>query len=532
MAPGRLGCRHLAGLSERRIREQGSRGSSATGWLCLTCFREWDDKKGFVSHGRSRSHQLAWVIPEGKVYCVACAAYPADGDEGKGEAKRRWHLCLEAIKQLLSQPPAQVVVTIPSVDPSTETVALDAEDDASNSKSLPTLPWRRRPAGLRNLGNTCFMNSALQSLASVLAPSLSPPSPHSAGIHGDLGRALYDLLASIWDPHSSPCSHSSTAVSGRRGRRSASSMGAGITPHHFFQALSAHYDFFHANEQQDSHDFLRLLFNALDDEYDQAGGGKANLSPPLHRTVFGGSTTVRVDCRQCRSTTVQEESCLDLSLAIQAAVAGPSLLLEEQLEALSIQDPGKPERRKRSDRIESPASIAQLIAAWMEPQELAGENAFACEACFKRTCDGAAKDSPGVVYSPATCRYRFKRPPPILILHLQRFSLKGTEATGRRRTRRSLSYSKDHRPIRIDPQIQLAQLQYQLQAVIVHEGSSAESGHYIAMVQSPAGDNTDEVGWFSISDSSVSSIAAESVYACDTPYILFYRSVPSSTGAL
>jgi ubiquitin C-terminal hydrolase len=170
------------------------------------------------------------------------------------------------------------------------------------------------------------------------------------------------------------------------------------------------------------------------------------------------------------------------------------------------------------------ASFESLLKAWQSPQKLEGENAFACENCYRRDADAELRDDQKkVVYTPAICRYSFEETPQCLIVHLQRFSI--SKLAGRRR-KSSFGYGKDHRDVIMPHQFSPSKILchpaietdglYQLKAMVIHEGATAEFGHYIAIVC--RGDR-----WYRISDSSVAPIGQDAALSCTNAYVAFYE---------
>ena len=474
-------CRHYSCLSSRRISE-ASLLDSGTGWLCLTCFREWKDKTSFSSHGRSKNHPLTWVIPEGRLYCVPCGAY-VQMEDLNVKGKATVETGIQAIETLLTKPKDKVTSTL-SLNPIiARPNEITEEVDGDEAKKVVT-----KPLGLHNLGNTCFMNAALQSMAAM---------ENFIGSEGGrLTVALFDLLTTMRDPQNIPPSKLST----KKGKRNRYGEGA-INPAQFFDQLAQKYDFFERNEQQDSHDFMRLLFNALDDEHEQGTMKDA----ATHKKVFGGIVRVEVECKKCKQITIKKEPCMDISLAIEHNTS-----LESSLESLSLVG-GEP-------------SLGSLLRAWQRPQKLEEENAFACENCYRRDTNAKeGNDQKKVVYTPAVCRYSFEETPQCLIVHLQRFSI--SKLAGRR-SKSSFGYGKDHRDVTMSHQFSPSNILchsttetnglYQLKAMIIHEGATAEFGHYIAIV-------CRDDRWYRISDSSVVPIGRDTALSCTNAYIAFYE---------
>lgn len=525
------GCRHLGSLpNERRLSEATLVGTPRTAmgalkatnmphWLCLTCFRSFTNRQTFLQHGRSAGHGLAWASREKDefneyIFCVNCKR-PIGTDELATKERERVSISIAAIKELLGRDPASDARgnINDSHDDGNKHQTDKAPLGGANEGSQETLAtsWKR-PPGLHNLGNTCFMNASLQCLA-----SLNSLQWRERDRCGALSIALYDLLkclrgvACSTSEMSSPArpkgKRRSNSISSSSKSRPKSSVGA-LNPSHFFDQLRQKYSFFERNEQQDSHDFLRLLFNALDDEITDAGG---QLADAPHRRCFEGSTVVRVQCARCRQVTCKREDCLEISLSLSPGVRAKVLpSLETSLESLSLTAHAKGDDRD-NDRAESCCTTSMLLESWRQPQLLTENDAFACEGCY-RSIGSTSGDvlPPGaqkidhtqrVVYTTASCQYSMERLPRCLLLHLQRFSLHSSPARRKgNRQQAQFSYGKNHRdvvlPLHLDPLLLLRgggeesgapqdtglRRRYRLKAVVIHEGGTADSGHYVCLV--------------------------------------------------
>lgn len=109
--------------------------------------------------------------------------------------------------------------------------------------------------GLSNLGNTCYMNSALQCLVhlqevnsyflyDIYSRELNRTNP--LGYKGDVAVAFSGLLHKLFDPTAKGQSH--------------------VTPREFKYTIGRHSSVFHGYQQQDSQEFVSWLLDALHED--------------------------------------------------------------------------------------------------------------------------------------------------------------------------------------------------------------------------------------------------------------------------
>lgn len=179
--------------------------------------------------------------------------------------------------------------------------------------------------------------------------------------------------------------------------------------------------------------------------------------------IFGGTLQSSLICHRCKHVSIQSESFLDLSLEISQV-----------------------------------QTLQEALAHFTDPEILQGDNSYRCNACQG--------------FVTAVKRFSIRRAPNVLMLHLKRFD----------------RYRKDIRSIEFPEQLNLSpfmfgkppglRVRYILSAVLVHQGSSRQFGHYTAYVRSAEGQ------WL-LKDDSSSRVVPLSTVLRQQAYILFYSRI-------
>jgi len=315
---------------------------------------------------------------------------------------------------------------------------------------------RRVGAGLKNLGNTCFLNAVLQCL------SYTPPLAnlclrrhHSQRCHAP-GFCAYCELEK----------HVVVALA-----RS----GGALVPQAIMRNLRAISRQFRVGRQEDAHELLRTLLDAMQAASLAAalgtgGGGAATKGVPaalaetsdLHQ-IFGGRLRSRVQCGRCGVPSDTHDPFLDLSLELTRA-----------------------------------ASVGAALRKFTAVEVLDGKNAYRCSAC-NQLC--AARKSLCIAALP-----------PVLTLQLKRFGSRGGKISGHI----AFDAALDLRPFSCAGAVATpSALPYELYAVLVHVGHSVHSGHYYAFVRAPNG------LWHCLDDDRVRQVSLGSVLKAHA-YLLFY----------
>ena len=367
-------------------------------------------------------------------------------------------------------------------------------------------------------------------------------------------------------------------------QNSANNITSAINPENVFEAIARKWPVYRRMRQQDSHEFLRLFLEALDDEQQtyrislprkrralgledtkEPSSCQGERKPRMLESIFGGKILSCVKCRHCGYISKVEEPFMDLSLAVslplqQATRTSPagvcntkdsifsqlknlclpgflnysSFSLESLLENLVQVDPLNEnpcyECEKCSKTYEN-AVFSEYEQSSDEDEHDASDNERTVE---EKEIPNWKVDKDGrqycIKYRLAEKWERIAEFPNILVIHLNRFMATGFRGGFSKNTsyvsfpehlymdKYSVLENPSEGAILNSPQIR--HICYQLYATIVHCGSTADSGHYIAMVKS----RDDQ--WYRCSDSSVRPAPKQEVFSGDA-YILFYQKMTS-----
>lgn len=446
------------------------------------------------------------------------------------------------------------------------------DDDAKPSPPSPPAPARptRPPAGLSNLGDTCYFNAVVQVLfhtprfRSALmnfrrhAPDASL-SEDAGGVEGDIVAGLYNVFRALEEPGGYSHVDPSELVDVLRDR-----------------SRDIKFD---ADGQQDAHEFLRFLLDCVGDafgraakvEKEQGGGsdGESGESAGAKRSAESESDETRAR-KRARIPAIEEEELdesdipppsgsgsMSTPIASTLSSSPPSRFLNGSNlnRALSALRPPStsPSKRPRAttahawnpDAVRSifggemvtstrcaecetaslrpeafldlsvPVSVGRSLSGSLSAMTagdmLCGRDKYACETCHTKT--------------EAERRLYLSKVPPVLTIHLKLFQFTATMEGAkipvstpcpmRMRFQRWCTKSCGEKAGR-----------YELTGIIVHAGGCSTSGHYYAYVKVHG-------RWFLFDDSNVAGVEEEeikealfsSVKSKKTGYLLFYSAV-------
>ncbi|XP_058397551.1 inactive ubiquitin carboxyl-terminal hydrolase 50 [Diceros bicornis minor] len=343
------------------------------------------------------------------------------------------------------------------MDPSDTSPGSEADENQSHFQGV---------TGLRNLGNTCYMNAILQCLCSI-SPLVEYflSGKYITALRKDCGEvatAFAYVMTDMW-LGDADC----------------------VSPEIFRSALGNLYPAFMKKTQQDAQEFLIHVLNELHEalkKYHGRSYEKGSIPRCCRKAIasetsiitrlFEGQLSYRVTCLKCENCTYKNEVFTVLSLPI------PS---------------------------ESQCSLQDCLQCFFQQDTLTWNNRIHCSFCETK--------------QETAVRASISKAPKIVIFHLKRFDVLGTM---KRKLRTDILYpltNLDLTPY-ICP-IFRKRSKYNLCAVVNHFGD-LDGGHYTAFCK-----NSVTQAWYSFDDTRVSEIPDTSVQTA-TAYLLFYSCQPFS----
>ncbi|KAJ4773009.1 Ubiquitin carboxyl-terminal hydrolase 26 [Rhynchospora pubera] len=288
------------------------------------------------------------------------------------------------------------------------------------------------PAGLTNLGATCYANSILQCLymntsfrAGIF--SLEPETLNQDPVLGQLAKLFAQL-------HSSKKGY--------------------IDSEPFIKTLELD-----NGVQQDGHEFLTLFLSLLERSL---GHSKVSSAQTMVQDLFRGSVSHVTRCSKCGKDSEASSKMEDFY----------------ELE-LNIKDL---------------KTLDESLDQYLSIEELQGENQYYCESCHARV--------------DATRCIKLRSLPTVLNLQLKRYVFLPKTTTKKKITSsfgfpKRLDMTKRLTVAESPPPCSTSSLTYELSAILIHKGSTVNSGHYVAHIK-------DELTgqWWEFDDEHVSELGS------------------------
>ncbi|ELW66051.1 Ubiquitin carboxyl-terminal hydrolase 49 [Tupaia chinensis] len=395
-------------------------------WACLKCShvacgRYIEDHA--LKHFEDTGHPLAMEVRDLYVFCYLCKDYVLN-DNPEGD--------LKLLRSSLLAPRRQ-----PAVAPGV--------------------------TGLRNLGNTCYMNSILQVLSHLqkfrecflnLDPSktghlslelIQNKEPSSK--HISLCHELHTLFRVMW-----------------------SGKWALVSPFAMLHSVWSLIPAFRGYDQQDAQEFLCELLHKVQQELESEGAARRILIPFSQRkltkqvlkvvnTIFHGQLLSQVTCVSCNYKSNTIEPFWDLSLEFPERYH----CIEKGFVPLN----------------QTECLLTEMLAKFTETEALEGR-VYACDQCNSKRRKSNPKP---LVLSEARKQLMIYRLPQVLRLHLKRFRW-----SGRNHREKIGVHVVFDQVLTMEPyccrdmlsSLDKETFAYDLSAVVMHHGKGFGSGHYTA----------------------------------------------------
>ena len=244
------------------------------------------------------------------------------------------------------------------------------EDDKNKKVADDEILQLSMPAGLRNLGATCYLNSQLQCLAQNLGfvSGLFSLSKRRGWGSGEVSKNSNATTACVDERMSSVLFHMQSILA--RLRYGPERV---ICTNDFALALGLE-----NNEMQDPNEFARLLFDRMAESFrrsDEISDGVrlGDLLP----SVFGGTVNYVTRCCECGHESTRSENFMEISLPI-VEFNKPVMDLTKQQ---SIVGNNKMKNEEKKSASTCDVDVQQCIDSYLSPESLDDDNQYECSRC-------------------------------------------------------------------------------------------------------------------------------------------------------
>ncbi|KAL0281132.1 UNVERIFIED_CONTAM: hypothetical protein PYX00_002217 [Menopon gallinae] len=332
--------------------------------------------------------------------------------------------------------------------------------------------------GLRNIGNTCFMNSVIQCLSNTRPlleyllneDYLSDINTSISQMKGALIKAFSNVIQELWAPNAEDKI---------------------INTINFKSQIQRFAPRFMGYSQQDAQEFLRYLLEGLHEDVNRITVKPKPITTDIDDTLSDNHKAAEAWKRYLRmdDSKVVDIFVGQLKSTLQCTVCGHCSVTFDPFWDLSLPMPNRNGQLR----------LSSCLDAFTKEEVLDGDEKPTCSKCkTRRKC---------------TKSFSIQKFPKILVLHLKRFS-----PTERYRGKLSVMVEFPLTNLDLSPYAsnKVQCCTYNLYAISNHSGT-AYSGHYTAYCKHPYTGN-----WHEYNDSGVSSLSSRSVVSGEA-YVLFYE---------
>eukprot|EP01059_Diplonema_ambulator_P035409 TRINITY_DN8314_c2_g1_i1.p1 TRINITY_DN8314_c2_g1~~TRINITY_DN8314_c2_g1_i1.p1 ORF type:complete len:420 (+),score=31.88 TRINITY_DN8314_c2_g1_i1:3-1262(+) len=342
------------------------------------------------------------------------------------------------------------------------------------------------PVGFSNLGNTCFMNAAMQCLLATqnFCTSITREPPKDAS-RKDLLESFQLLIEDI-----------------QRAKRNPLGRERVVAPRGVKAAIGSFKSSFLGYGQHDAQEFLRFVLEGLHLEVNRPRGKPhyEQLDDIDGEPVIDTSVRWWEYSRKRDSSIIYDAFAGQLMSNVTCTVCGTSHLAFDPFLDLSVPIPKS--SRTATYRMSQSYALEDCLKRYCDVETLDGADRFHCRKCKQPT--RCAK------------QLQIMRTPEYLLVHLMRFSYGCYKLSDDVHIPHTLD---------LDPFVfpgskslpENERTRYTLYGVINHMGSLG-SGHYTSQVCPPNSST-----WYSCDDSYVAQLGTRPTISGDKPYILFYK---------
>lgn len=350
---------------------------------------------------------------------------------------------------------------------------------SSSNQSSGTLSENNGLVGLRNIGNTCFMNSVTQCLSNTrcLLEYLVQDGYSSdinntiSTMKGDLVRAFANLLADMWN----------------EGGDSSRALNTGP----FKSQIQRFAPVFSGYQQHDAQEFLRKLLEGLHEDVNRVTAKPKPITEDIDDELDDNQKAMESWKRYLRydDSKIVDMFVGQLNSCLQCSVCGHCSVTFDPFWDLSLPIPSK----------SGQVRLAQCLDLFTKEEVLDGDERPTCSKCKERR--------------KMTKSFSIQKFPKVLVLHLKRFS-------PLERWRGKLSCTVEFPLVNLDLSKYASNTSssplYNLIGVANHSGTTY-SGHYTAYCKHPYSG-----AWHEYNDSRVSTISQGRICSPEA-YVLFYE---------